>query len=72
MSNIQLVALVSSCSMLIFPISGSAEVFPSRPIRVIVPYAAGGADQQIRPLLPALRKILGQPIIIENKGGAGG
>ncbi|MBV7486846.1 tripartite tricarboxylate transporter substrate binding protein [Bordetella sp. BOR01] len=46
--------------------------YPNRPIRIIVPYAAGGADQQIRPLMPDLQKALGQPLVIENVGGAGG
>lgn len=49
-----------------------AQNYPDRPIRVVVPYAAGGADQQIRPLTARLRELLGQPIVIESVGGAGG
>lgn len=52
--------------------SAAADDFPKQPIRMIVPYAAGGADQYIRPLVPALQAALGQSIIIENIGGAGG
>src|SRR3546814_51019 len=53
-------------------LASGAQDYPNRPIRIIVPYAAGGADQQIRPLMPDLQKALGQPLVIENVGGAGG
>lgn len=36
-----------------------------------MPYAPGGTDQQIRAMAPTLQKILGQPLVIENKAGAG-
>ncbi len=45
--------------------------YPNRPIRIIVPYAPGGTDQQVRLLAPALQKILGQSLVIENIAGAG-
>lgn len=50
----------------------AASSYPAKPIRVIVPYAAGGADLYIRPLQERLQEKLGQPIVIENVGGAGG
>jgi tripartite-type tricarboxylate transporter receptor subunit TctC len=51
----------------------SAQTYPSKPITVIVPFAAGGAtDVLARFLGERLRAILGQPIIIENVTGAGG
>jgi tripartite-type tricarboxylate transporter receptor subunit TctC len=51
----------------------SAQTYPSRPITVIVPFAAGGAtDVLARFLGERLRAILGQPIVIENVTGAGG
>ncbi len=47
--------------------------FPNKPITLIVPYPAGGAtDVVIRPLAEAAKKYLGQPVIVENKGGGGG
>ncbi|MEJ5357125.1 MAG: tripartite tricarboxylate transporter substrate binding protein [Desulfobacterales bacterium] len=53
--------------------SGSAFAFPNKPITLIVPYPAGGAtDVVIRPLAEAAGKILGQPVLVENKGGGGG
>ncbi|MBL8384387.1 MAG: tripartite tricarboxylate transporter substrate binding protein [Burkholderiales bacterium] len=48
-----------------------AQEYPSRPIRVIVPYAPGGTDQQLRILAPALQRILGQSLVIENIAGGG-
>jgi hypothetical protein len=50
-----------------------AENFPDRPIKIIVGYApGGGTDLVARILAPALGKALGQPIVIDNKPGAGG
>jgi len=55
-------------------ISGAgAQTYPSRPITINVPYAAGGPlDATMRVLAEGLREVLGQSIIIENVGGAGG
>jgi tripartite-type tricarboxylate transporter receptor subunit TctC len=50
-----------------------AQDFPSRPIEVIVGFPAGSAvDTNIRTMLPAMQKILGTPIVVQNKPGAGG
>ena len=46
--------------------------FPTRPIRVIVPYGAGGSDQQVRALAPPIVQRLGQPLIVENREGGSG
>lgn len=47
--------------------------FPSKPIRIVVPYAAGGlSDVQIRALVEPLGNLLGQPILVDNKPGASG
>jgi tripartite-type tricarboxylate transporter receptor subunit TctC len=55
-----------------FRYAGAAE-YPSRPITVIVPYAAGGAgDTIIRLLSPVMERQLGQPLIIDNRTGGGG
>jgi tripartite-type tricarboxylate transporter receptor subunit TctC len=51
----------------------AAEAFPNRPIRLILGFAPGGsADVVARAIQPYLEKRLGQPIIIENRTGAGG
>lgn len=50
-----------------------ADNYPSRPIRLIVPYPAGGStDIMARALQEPMAKILGQPLIIDNRGGAAG
>jgi tripartite-type tricarboxylate transporter receptor subunit TctC len=50
-----------------------AEDYPTHPITIIVPSpAGGGTDTQARILAPQLSKLLGQPVVIENRGGASG
>ncbi len=54
-------------------ISFAISAYPERPITVVVGYNAGGSNDAIaRTIAPELQKILGQPIVIVNKGGAGG
>jgi tripartite-type tricarboxylate transporter receptor subunit TctC len=53
--------------------SATAQIYPSRPITVVVPFAAGGpTDTLARTLAERMRMSLGQPIIVENVTGAGG
>ena len=53
--------------------SASAQVYPSRPITIIVPTTAGGPPDTIARLLAEpMRSTLGQPVIVENVTGAGG
>lgn len=59
--------------MALSPASGKAEEWPGRPITWIVPYLAGTSpDFTSRVIAEELTRILGQPVIIENKGGAAG
>jgi tripartite-type tricarboxylate transporter receptor subunit TctC len=47
--------------------------FPSRPITIVVPYPAGGtSDGQVRMIQERLSKLLGQPVVVENRAGASG
>ncbi len=51
----------------------SQEVYPSRPVQIIVPFPPGGvADLVARPLAASLERILKQPMVVVNKTGAGG
>ena len=51
----------------------TAATFPSKPLKIIVPFGAGGiADLTARTVGTKMADILGQPVIIENKPGAGG
>jgi tripartite-type tricarboxylate transporter receptor subunit TctC len=53
-------------------LNASSQDFPTRPVKIVVPYGAGGTiDLMARLLAPALSAKLGQPVIIENKPGAG-
>ena len=50
-----------------------AAAYPERPIRLIVPYAPGGnSDTTARVIAPRMAERLGQPVIVENRAGAGG
>ena len=55
-----------------FSAACGAQVFPGKPIRVIVPYPPGGVDVLARVVLTEMSKIIGQPVILENRGGANG
>ena len=66
------VAAVSSV-VLGLTVAASAQSFPSRPVTLLVPFPPGGViDTTARVIEGELSKELGQPIVIENKGGSGG
>jgi tripartite-type tricarboxylate transporter receptor subunit TctC len=53
--------------------SAAAQTYPDRPIRVLVPVPAGGnPDVLARSVTPGMSELLGQPLVIDNRGGAGG
>jgi tripartite-type tricarboxylate transporter receptor subunit TctC len=66
-------ALVASVCLLVASATSAQSAFPSKPIHVIVPSPPGGPpDLIIRMLAPKLGEGLGQPIVVENRAGAGG
>jgi tripartite-type tricarboxylate transporter receptor subunit TctC len=64
-----LAALLSACCGL----AAHAQPYPNRPVRLIAPFPAGGlADVLARAVADELSRSLGQPVIVENRAGAGG
>ena len=56
-----------------WPTAAGTQDYPSRPVTMVVPFAAGGSTDAIaRILAEGLRSELGQAVIVENVGGAGG
>jgi tripartite-type tricarboxylate transporter receptor subunit TctC len=64
--------VLGAIMMSLVPLSAKADDYPSRTIRMIVPFGAGGpTDVFTRLVSEELRKALGQPIVLENRPGAG-
>ena len=66
-------ATALAISMAVFGASAQAQTYPDRPIKLIAPFPAGGlADVLARAVGDELTRSLGQPVVVENRAGAGG
>jgi tripartite-type tricarboxylate transporter receptor subunit TctC len=64
---------LSLCAVLMLIQPATAQTFPTKPLRIVVPFGAGGvADLTARTVAQKLAESLGQPVVIDNKPGAGG
>lgn len=71
--NNRLLKLVTFGAITLSAVSASAQDFPKKPIRLIVPFAAGGVTDVVsRALAKAMSENLKQPVVVDNRTGAGG
>jgi len=69
----KLLAALALLATALSPLAADADTYPSRPVKIIVPYAAGGTvDLVARVLAQQLSEQMGQPFIVDNRAGASG
>src|SRR6187401_698777 len=74
MSRSRIAAAALAVASLALPLAGLAQSdYPNRPITMVVPFPPGGvADITARPVAEAMGRFLKEPVVVENKAGAGG
>ena len=70
---VQAIPVALACVLAMAASAAQAQAYPNRPVRVIDAFPAGGAGDVIaRIMAPRLTEVLGQPVVVENRPGAGG
>ena len=69
----RLLGAMLAAGLAVFACGALAATYPERPIRMVVPFASGSnIDITARQIMPRLAEFIGQPVIVDNRGGAGG
>ena len=73
LTSLSKLLLATVCGLGLLASQAHAQAYPNKPIKAIVPFAAGSATDQIgRAFAQKMSDVLGQPIVVENKAGVNG
>ena len=71
--QLKILTCVALAGAVLATAASAADSYPTRPVRMIVPYAPGGnADIQARYMAERLTEVLGKQVVVDNRGGANG